>query len=407
MTDTKHPASETKSVSPLDEGTTGKIPTPKSTSNKKKKPTKSTAVKPQKRTRTARPFPAASFEDSLAIANTIQQLGGDPKVRRITIFEHLKRSPDSGPSRQLVTNSNAYGLTTGGYQADYLELTSDGALATNPDASASDRYKARIRLAIDGIEPFKLLYEKYSGSKLPAIAVLRDFLRENNVDDSWLEECISLFIVNCKFVGVLREVAGAERLLQRDHGLEEASKSEAVHLPQETGVHISITPTGGWGKKCFYMTPIGKEGSEERRHADLFMACLIQPAIEPLGLEVIRADQIGAPGMIATQIIQHLKHCALAIADMSHRNPNVFYEMGLRHAAKLPLVQLIRKSDDLPFDINQVRSVVIDTTDIYSLIPKLQVYISEIQTQARRALEDPAAVGNPITVFYPDFFTAG
>jgi hypothetical protein len=363
-------------------------------------------AKQTKRARTGRPFPAASFEDSLVIANAMQQLGGDLRVRRITIFEHLKKSPESGPSRQLITNSSAYGITTGSYKADYIELTPDGALATGSEVAAGDKFKSRLKLGIERIEPFRLLYEKYAGAKLPAIAVLRDFLREAKVEDEWLEECISLFIVNCKFVGVLREVAGAERLLQRDHALEEALKGKNDNPTITITPHVSIAPANGWAKKCFYITPIGKEGSEERKHADLFMACLIQPAIEPLGLEVIRADQIGDPGMIATHVIQHLRHCGLAIADMSHRNPNVFYEMALRHAAKLPLVQLIRKSDDLPFDINQVRSVVVDTTDIYSLVPKLQVYISEIQTQARRALEDPSAVGNPITVFYPEFFTA-
>ena len=392
----------TQSVKAKDPASARKVSAKKSA----KKATKAEKSASQaKKSRTVRPFPAASFEDSLVIANAIQQLGGDRRVRRITIFEHLKKSPDSGPSRQLVTNSGAYGITTGGYQAEHLELTTDGVLATDPEASAGDRFKAQLKLAIEGVAYFKLLYDKYAGSKLPATAVLRDFLREQGVVDEWLDECISLFIVNCKFVGVLRDVAGAERLLKADHGLEEALKGQPDQKTVIITPHVSAAVTTDWDRKCFYITPIGEDGSEERKHADLVMASIIQPAVEPLGLEVVRADQLGEPGMIATHILQHLRHCRLAIADMSHRNPNVFYEMALRHAAKLPLVQLIRKADRLPFDINQVRTVVIDTTDIYSLIPKLQVYTSEIQTQARRALEDPGAVGNPITVFYPEYFT--
>ena len=296
--------------------------------------------------RTARPFPAASFEDSLVIALAMQQLGGDKRVQRITIFEHLKKSPDSGTSRQMVTNSGAYGITSGGYQADYIELTDDGMIATDPEAATGDQFKSRLKLAIQNVEHFGLLYEKYAGLKLPATAVLRDYLREHSVEDEWLDECVALFIVNCKFVGVLRDIAGAERLLKADHALEEATKGTRPKDETRTAApHISVAATTDWDKKCFYITPIGDEGSEERRHADLFMASLIQPAIEPLGLEVVRADQIGEPGMIATHIFQHLRHCRLAIADMSHRNPNVFYEMALRHAARLPLVQLIRKAD--------------------------------------------------------------
>ena len=234
-----------------------------------------------RRPRTVRPFPAASFEDSLTIALAMQQLGGDKRVRRITVFEHLKKSPDSGRSRQMITNSNAYGVTSGGYQADYVELTDDGMIATDPEAATGEQFKSRLKLAIQNIEHFGLLYEKYAGSKLPANAVLRDHLREHGVEDEWLDECVALFIVNCKFVGVLRDIAGAERLLKADHALEETVKG--THPKDETRIaapHISTATATDWDKKCFYITPIGEEGSEERKHADLFMASLIQPAIE-------------------------------------------------------------------------------------------------------------------------------
>ncbi len=119
---------------------------------------------------------------------------------------------------------------------------------------------------------------------------------------------------------------------------------------------------------------------------------------------MIRADQIGEPGMITTQVLECLKNAKLAIADLSYLNPNVFYEVALRHALRLPVVQLIRKADKLPFDVNQSRTLVFDTSDIYSLVPKLQTYRAEIANQARKALDDPESVGNPVSVFYPDFY---
>lgn len=144
--------------------------------------------------------------------------------------------------------------------------------------------------------------------------------------------------------------------------------------------------------------------TEERKHSDLFISSLVQPALDELGLKVVRADQIGEPGMITTQVLEYLKLSKLAIADLSYLNPNVFYEVALRHALRLPVVQLIRKADKLPFDVNQSRTLVFDTTDIYSLIPKLQTYRSEIANQARKAIEDPESVGNPVSVFYPAFY---
>jgi hypothetical protein len=57
----------------------------------------------------------------------------------------------------------------------------------------------------------------------------------------------------------------------------------------------------------------------------------------------------------------------------------------------------------VPFDVNQVRTVVIDTTDIYTLTPRIETYRSEIATQARAALADPTVNSNPLTVFFPGF----
>ena len=85
-------------------------------------------------------------------------------------------------------------------------------------------------------------------------------------------------------------------------------------------------------------------------------------------------------------------------------NPNVFYEIGLRHACKLPIVQIIQKGDKLPFDIGQVNTVVIDNTDLHSFVPKMETFRAEIAALARRAIENPEAVSNPITVFYPAFW---
>jgi hypothetical protein len=115
-------------------------------------------------------------------------------------------------------------------------------------------------------------------------------------------------------------------------------------------------------------------------------------------------DKIAEPGMITSHILEHIKKSRLVVADLSLLNPNVFYEMALRHAVKLPIVQIIRKADRLPFDVNQVNSVVIDNTDIYTFTPAIETYRSQVTTLARRALEDPEHVGNPISVFFPDFW---
>ncbi len=145
-----------------------------------------------------------------------------------------------------------------------------------------------------------------------------------------------------------------------------------------------------------------EEGSIERKHSDLFLGSIVEPALERLNLTVRRADHIESPGTITKQIIQHLRHAKLVIADLSFNNPNVFYELAIRHAFRLPTVHIIRKGDKIPFDVNSSRTIVIDATDIYSLVPKLDSYKSEIANQVRQALEDPDSVDNPLTNVYPD-----
>ena len=105
--------------------------------------------------------------------------------------------------------------------------------------------------------------------------------------------------------------------------------------------------------------------------------------------------------MITAQIVDHVLRSRLVIADLSFHNPNVFYELCLRHTSGLPTVQIIRASDPIPFDLQQYRTIQIDTTDIYSLVPKMETYKSEIATQVRRALENAESADNPITTFCP------
>ena len=363
-----------------------------------------------KRGRRALPYPDCNFEEALALAQAIQTYAAGQKVRKLTLFEHLKRSPDSSVSRQLITNCNKYGLIKGGYQADFLELTPDGQKATSDETSEVDRVAARIKLAIQNIPAFSALYQKYAGSKLPAKPVLVDALAEVKISKEHQEQLVDLFIVNAKFLKILRTIAGSERILTLDHALEglsqekekqaQGGQEEKGEEPQEEP-QILVTAKSA-AKVCFYITPIGEEGSEERKHSDLFLGSLIEPAVEAIGLEVIRADKIDKPGMITKQVIQYIFGAKLVIADLSYHNPNVFYELAIRHACRLPTVQIIRKGDKIPFDLGQSRTITIDCTDIYALVPKIETYRAEIANQVRQALADPDSVDNPITTVFPN-----
>lgn len=156
-----------------------------------------------KRKRTQRPFPACAFEEALDFAKALHNYGSGKPVRRLSLFDHLGKAPDSGPSRQLIVNANKYGLIKGSYSADQLELTPDGERSVDEDAPKRERAKSWIKLAVVDIEPFKKLYERFSGAKLPARAALIDAIKEFEVSADLAEEAVDTFVVNLRFVGVL------------------------------------------------------------------------------------------------------------------------------------------------------------------------------------------------------------
>lgn len=75
-------------------------------------------------------------------------------------------------------------------------------------------------------------------------------------------------------------------------------------------------------------------------------------------LEVIRADEELNPGSISNDIFTKLMHSKYVIADITYPNPNVFYELGIRHAIR-PGTILIREKVDfsIPFDISHLRHI--------------------------------------------------
>lgn len=362
------------------------------------------------RTRTPKPYPTASFEEVLVLAEAIQKFASGEKVRRLTLLKQMDLSPTSSATRMLIINSNKYGLTIGNYNADFLELTALGKIASSSEANSKDITTARFNLAISRTPAFEKLYSEYKGKKIPTHDVLKDLLTDSNFEIENLDECIDLFIVNAKYLNILQTIAGSETLVSIEQVLDELNQGvSASGARREASFEAPKgTPSIGtgkkdWSKMCFVITPIGEPDSDQRKHADLFLSSLIEPALKGFDLEIVRADMIGSPGMITSQILEHLMRCRLAIADLSFHNPNAFYEMAIRHACKLPIVQIIRTKDKIPFDVNQIRTVVIDTTDIYSLVPKLETYRSEIATQVRAALGDGSIPSNPLTVFFPGF----
>ena len=114
-------------------------------------------------------------------------------------------------------------------------------------------------------------------------------------------------------------------------------------------------------KVCFVICPIGKAGSETRRRSDLTLKYIINPIVEEFGYYPIRADKISESGMITHQIIDYIIKSPLVIADLTDVNPNVFYELAIRHIVEKPYIQMIKSDQEIPFDVSGMRTILFDT----------------------------------------------
>lgn len=119
----------------------------------------------------------------------------------------------------------------------------------------------------------------------------------------------------------------------------------------------------GADKTCFIVSPIGNKfeprGAEGRqRYEDNLQiwADVLEPACDSVGLRPVRADKIAETGEITEQIFQYLRDSDVVIADLSGANPNVMYELGLRHTRDLLTIQ-IGEHGHLPFDVNTIRTI--------------------------------------------------
>ena len=100
-------------------------------------------------------------------------------------------------------------------------------------------------------------------------------------------------------------------------------------------------------KTCFVISPIGSDGSDIYKKFKEVLDYIIKPAVEEsgYGLTVIRADDIKQSGSIIKDILQSLLNAHVVIADLTNQNPNVFYELGVRHALRPRTILIAEKSE--------------------------------------------------------------
>lgn len=127
---------------------------------------------------------------------------------------------------------------------------------------------------------------------------------------------------------------------------------------------------------CFVMMPFVEDLEWVYRD-------FIKPVAEQFGLTVVRADDIYAPGAITEQIRVAIQQSRLCIADVTQKNPNVLYEVGMAHTLGKPTLLLTRDVADVPFDLRSLRLIVYEMPRIQKARLELERAIEHVLGEDR------------------------
>jgi hypothetical protein len=111
---------------------------------------------------------------------------------------------------------------------------------------------------------------------------------------------------------------------------------------------------------CFVLMPFGSKpdpGGGPDIDFDRVYAAAIKPGIDQAGMRPVRADEEQLGGIIHKAMFERLLVCDYAVADLTTSNPNVMYELGVRHAARpRTTLTVYATSSPLPFDVRLLRT---------------------------------------------------
>lgn len=351
-------------------------------------------------------LPKRSLEDSLKVPKVILENYGKNGATWEQIAKALGLSANNPRNKYILWSANSYGIVIKEDHTTYkVSETGRKILARTYDGEDREG----IIKAISAPSILARFYSDYGSSLLPQGDIFKNVLEQKyEIPKNRVEETIDLILANARFAKILNEhtdgrlglislnsVVGVGTDVENTQPVTSGDSDESLTPPNES--------TTEYSKSCFIITPIGDEDSAERKHADAMLRHLISPVLTQFQIIAIRADKIGKPGHMTKQMVEHIAFCKLCITDISFGNQNAHYELGIRHTLKLPSIQIVRKGDKIPFDIQQGRTIIIDTADPYTIMDRIESAKAELTEHVKALLGSSGKhEESPITMYLPN-----
>lgn len=217
------------------------------------------------------------------------------------------------------------------------------------------------------------VYKHYRGENLPDQQFFDNALVDKfHIPQSKLSEFKTVFIDALQKSKLLEEHNGKQRVIDISKG--EVFRSDSVEALEKLGKTVSVSANDS----CFVVMPFAKPLGD---HYSL----IYEQAIKKAGLRAVRADDIFATGKVMDQIWAEINSAKVLVAELTSRNPNVFYELGIAHTLGKPVVLVSSNEDDVPFDVRHIRVIYYDVNDPF-WGDKL---ISKVAENILSAIKDP------------------
>lgn len=131
------------------------------------------------------------------------------------------------------------------------------------------------------------------------------------------------------------------------------NKAPAYILPKDFFENTRITPEQGL---CFVLIPFKHPFDE------IYNRIIKETVEKDLKMKCYRADSIYDSKPIMTTILEMVQKAEIIVADLTGRNPNVFYELGIAHSRKDNIIIITQNPDDVPLDLKHLRYIFYENT---------------------------------------------
>ena len=332
-------------------------------------------------------FPKNTLEDAIKVAKVIEDRNAGKPTKAVDTARELgfNRASD-WRFLELLRSANQYGLVSGSGANATIRLESIGEDIVAPGTS-SQRQEALLR-AVQAVQEFKAVDDFYRDKRLPEDEFFENTLvRDFDVPRDRVKAFTEVFRKNLAY---LKLFAGSPA---EPSPLADDSAKEAKSLPANA-VRRTKSPkhVREFLDSCFVMMPFGQ-------WFDRYYQEIYSPAIKEAGFEPLRADELFSTGTVVEQIWEQVEKAPVLLADLTGKNANVFYELGLAHAARKPVVLTAETIDDVPFDLRHLRIIIYNIREP-NWAPKLA---GEVTDFLKNAKADPAkSIPQPFRDHLPD-----